>query len=142
MPYVFVWTGRLSGGVLGFSGRIHNPVDGSCVSYHNILLLYKVKNVSLLYDISQQVSHKILMDTKEVWHRIGTGCTCVFTLGRHGRSRFSVCVDCSVLLSGIFMTRILVAGLIFLSGAPGRIKCPVAPASAMDFLLSILFWVR
>ena len=58
-------------------------------------------------------------------------------LGSQGRSKFPVCVDCSVLPYGRFMTRGRVAGLIFLSGAPGRIKCPVAPASAMAWLTSI-----
>ena len=36
------------------------------------------------------------------------------------------------------MTSVRVAGLIFLSGAPGRIKCPVSPSSAMAWLLSII----
>ena len=69
-----------------------------------------------------------------MWDMPDTTCACVDDLGSHGRSKFSVCVDCSVLPSGRFMTRGRVDGLIFLSGDPGRIKCPVAPASAMDWL--------
>ena len=53
------------------------------------------------------------------------------------RYNFPVNVDCSVLPSGRCMTRGQVAGLIFLSGASGRIKCPVDPASAMAWLTSI-----
>ena len=69
-----MWTGILSGGVLGLIGRIHNIANGSCVPYHTILLLYRIKNVSLSYDNLQPASHNILMDTKEVWDRPGTMC--------------------------------------------------------------------
>ena len=84
---MFVWTGRLYGGVLGFSGRIHNIVDGYCVPCHTILLLY---------DTLQPELHKILMETKEVWDRPGRTCACVDALGSHGRYKFPVCVYCSV----------------------------------------------
>ena len=58
-------------------------------------------------------------------------------LGSHERSKFPVCVDCSVLPSGRCMTRGRVAGLILLGGDPGRIKFPVSPAPTMAWLLSI-----
>ena len=55
-------------------------------------------------------------------------CACMSDLGSHGRPKFLVCVGCSVLTSGIFITRGQVSGLIFLIGYHGRIKFPVAPA--------------
>ena len=112
VPAVLVWTGRLSGGVLVFSGRIHNIVDGSRVRCHTIMLLYRIKHLSLSYDKLQPASHNILMDIKEVWDMPGTTCACVSDLGSHGISKFPVCVDCSVFTSGICMTRGQVAGLI------------------------------
>ena len=135
VPDVFVWTGRLYGGVLGFRGRIQNIVNGSCVPCYTILLLYRINNFYLSYDTLQPASHNILMETKEVWDRMGTMCAYMDALGRHGRYKFTVCVYCSVLQSGRCITRGQVSGLIFLSGAPGRIKCPVAPASEMPWLL-------
>ena len=72
-----------------------------------------------------------------MWDRTGTTCYCLAALGSHGRSKFPVCVYCSVLPYGIFMTGGRVAGLIFLSGDPGRIKCPVAPVYAMAWFTSI-----
>ena len=68
-------------------------------------------------------------------------CVCVSALGIHGGYNFLVCVDCSALPYGIFMTRGRVAGLIFLSGYPRRIKSSVSPASAIDWLLSIFFGI-
>ena len=74
--------------------------------------------------------------------RPGTTCACLDALGIHGRSNFPVFIYCSVLPSGICMTRGRVAGLILLSGAPGRIKCPVATASARDlFAFNFYFWM-
>ena len=66
-----------------------------------------------------------------MWARPETTCACVYALGIHGRSKFPVFVYFSVLPTGRCMTRVRVSGLIFLSGALGRIKYPVAPASAM-----------
>ena len=106
------------GGVLGFSGKIHNILGGSSVPCHTILLLYRIKYLSLSYDNLQPVSHNILMGTKEVWDRPGTTCVCVAALGSHWRSKVPVCVDCSVLPSGRCITRGHIAGLIFISGAP------------------------
>ena len=131
MTSVFVWTGVFYGGVHGFSGRIHNLVESSRVPCHTILLLYRIYHLYLSYDIFQPALHNILMDTKEVWARPGTTCACVNALGGHGRSKFLVCVYYSVLPPVIFMTKGPVDGLILLSGAPGRIKCPVSLASAM-----------
>ena len=93
MTAVILWTGRLSGGVLRFSGGIHNHVDSSCVPYHTILLLYRIKHLSLSYDTLEPASHNILMDTKEVWYRPGNMCAFVDDLGSDGRSKFPVCVD-------------------------------------------------
>ena len=59
-----VWTVILSGGVLGFGGRIHNLVDGSRVSCHTIMLLYRIQNFYISYDTLQPTLHNILMDTK------------------------------------------------------------------------------
>ena len=107
---MLVWTGILSGGVPGLSGRIHNLVYISHVSCHTILLLYVIKKFSLSYDTLQQVSHKILMETKEVWARTGMTCAHVDDLGSHGRSKLPVCVECSVFPYGKYMTRIQVDG--------------------------------
>ena len=137
MPDVFVWTGRFSGGVMGFSGRIHNLVYGYCVPCHTILLLYSIKHLSLSYDDLQPALYNILMDTKEMWASPFTMCVYVAALGSHGRYKFPVCVYFSVLPCSRCITRGPVAGLIFLSGYPGRIKLPVAPAYAMAWLLSI-----
>ena len=51
-----------------------------------------------------------------------------------------MCLDCSVLPSGICMTRVQFYELLFLSGAPGIIKFPVVPAPAMDWLTSIFIF--
>ena len=131
-----MWAGRFSGGVLVFSGRIQNIVDCSHVPCHNILLLYRIKHLSLSYDTLQTVLHNILMDNKEVWNMPGTTCACEANLSSHGRYKFTVCLDCSVLPSDRFMTRGLVTGLIFLSGAPGE-KIPVVYASSMAWLTSL-----
>ena len=101
---MLVWTGRLSCGVLVFSGRTHILIDGYRVLFHTIMLLYRIKHLSLSYDIFQPASHYILMDTKDVWDMPGTTCACVDALGRHGRSNFPVSVDCSVLPYGKCMT--------------------------------------
>ena len=139
---MLVWTGILSDGVLEFSGRIHYLVGGSHVPCHTIMLLYRIKHLYLLYDNLQPMSDNILMNTKEVWARPGMMCTCVADLGIHGRSKLPVCVYCTVFPYCICMTRGQVTGLILLSGAPGRIKCPVAPASATDWSTSIfIFYV-
>ena len=137
MTAVLVWTGRFPGGVLGLSERIHNLVNGSCVPCHTIVLLYNINHFSLLFYNLQPALHNILMDIKGVWDRLGTTCARVDTLGSHGRYKFPVCVDYSVLPYGRCMTMGQVANLILLSRAPGRIKCPVAPASAMAWLTSI-----
>ena len=62
---------------------------------------------------------------------------CVAALGSHWRSKVPVCVDCSVLPSGRCITKGHVAGLIFLSGAPGKLKYPVDSAFTMAWLNSI-----
>ena len=100
-----MWTGRLSVGVPGLSGRINNIVDGSCVPCHTIMVLYRIKHISLLNDTLQSASHNILMETKEVWARPGIMCACMAALGIHGRFKLTVCVDCSVFPSGRCMTR-------------------------------------
>ena len=58
-------------------------------------------------------------------------------LGIHGISNFPLFVDCSVLPYVRCMNMGRVARLIFLIGDPEKIKCPVAPVSAMSRLLSI-----
>ena len=134
-----MWTGRLSCGVLEFSGRIHNLVDGSRVPCHTILLLYRIENFSLFYITFQPALHNLLMDTKKVWARSGTTCVYMAALGSHGRSKFPVFVDCSVLPSSRCINRGMVSGLIFLRGGLGRIKCAVTPASSMAWLTKFLF---
>ena len=134
---VLVWTGRFSVGVLICSGRIHNLVNGSCVPGHTIMLLDRIKYFSLSYNTLHLTLHNILMETKEVWSRTGTTCTHMATLGSHGISKFPMCVDCSVFPSGRCMNRGPVSVLIFLSGYPGRMKCPVGTASVMARLTSI-----
>ena len=139
MPAMFVWMGRFSGCVMVFRGRIRNLVYGSCVPCHTIILLYSINHLSLLYDTFQPASHNILMDTKEVWDRTGMTCAFVAYLGSHGRSKFPVFVDCSVLPSSRCINRGMVSGLIFLRGGLGRIKCAVTPASSMAWLTKFLF---
>ena len=50
MSAVLVWTEIFSGGVPGFSGRIHNIVNGYRVPCHTILFLYRIKHLYLSYD--------------------------------------------------------------------------------------------
>ena len=78
----------------------------------------------------------MFMGNKEVWAGPGATFACVAALVIHGRYKLPVFVYCSVLPYGRCMTSIRVAGLIFLSGILRRIKCPVAPAYAMAWLLS------
>ena len=110
MSAVLVWTGRLSCGVPVISGRIHNLVDSSRVPCHAILLLYKIKNFSLLYDTLKPALHNILMETKEVWASTGISCARMNALEIHERSKLPVFVDCSVFLSIKCITRGWVAG--------------------------------
>ena len=110
VPDVLVWKGILSGGIPGFSGRIHNIVDSYHVPCHTILLLYRIKHLYLSYDTLQPASHNILMETKYVWDRPGTMCTLVDALGGHGISKFTVCVYCSEFPYVRYMTRVRVAG--------------------------------
>ena len=98
-----MWTGILSGGVLGLGGRIHNLVDGSHIPCHNIMLLYSINHLSLSYANLHLASHKILVGNKEVWAMPGTACACVSDLGIHGRSKLPMCVDYNVFPSGKFM---------------------------------------
>ena len=72
--------------------------------------LKRINNLYLSYDTLQLVSHNILMDTKDAWNRPGTTCAPVDALGSHGRSKFTVCVDCSIFPYGRCMTRGLVSG--------------------------------
>ena len=134
---VLVWVGILSGGVLEFSGRIHNIFNGSHVPSHTIMLLYRIKKLSLSYVTLQPTLHNILVDIKDIRARPGTTCSCVAALESHGGSKLPVFVYCIIFPSGRCMTRVRVAGLIFLSGDPGRKQFPVAPASLMAWLTSI-----
>ena len=84
MSAVLVWTGRLSGGITGIRGRMHNLVDGSPVPCHTILLLYRIEHFYLSCDTLKPVFHNILMETKEVWDRPGTTCAHMADLGSHG----------------------------------------------------------
>ena len=89
---------RLSAYVLGFIRRMHNIVDGYRVPCHNIIMLYWIDRLSLSYYTLDTASHNILMDTKEVFARRGTMCACVDALWVHGKSKFTVCINCSVSL--------------------------------------------
>ena len=137
MPAVHVWTVILSGGVTVLSGRIQNLFDGSLVPCHTIMLLYRIKHFYFLYDTFQPALHKILVDTKEVWSRMNTAYARMADLGSHGRYKLPVCVYSSVFPSGKCMISGRFYGLIFLSGAPGCINCPVDPVSKMNWLASI-----
>ena len=77
---MLVWKGRLSGGVPGLTGYIQNIVDGSCVPFHTILLLYRINHFYLSYETLKQASHNILIDTKDGWDRPHTTCPHVATL--------------------------------------------------------------
>lgn len=69
--------------------------------------------------------------------RPGTICACFASLGNHGISNSHVCVDLIFPPSAVFIMSGLVATCKFLTGAPGKRKCPVAPASAMAWSTSI-----
>ena len=60
------------------------------------MLLYRIKHFSLSYDTLQPAWYNILMETKKVCGRLGMKCSCVASLGSHGRYKFPVCVYISV----------------------------------------------
>ena len=95
VPAVLVWKGKLSGGVPGLSGRILSIVDGYRGPCHTIVLLYKIRNLSLSYDTLQPALHNIFMDTKEVWARLGKNVPVWLPQGYMGDLIF-LCVDCSI----------------------------------------------
>ena len=68
----------------------------------------------------------------------GTMCALVAASGRNGRFSLHVWVDFITSPSGRLMMSGTAAGLIPITGAPGRTKCPVAPASAMALSMAIL----
>ena len=68
----------------------------------------------------------------------GTMCARVASSGSHGMFNLHVCVDFIVSPSGRLMINGFVVGLTSITGAPGTMKCPVAPASAIAWSTAIL----
>ena len=68
-------------------------------------------------------------------------CAFVAAVGSPGISRLHVCVDLICFPSGRCMCRGFVVGCMFCTGAPGTMKWPVAPASAIASLVGILMLV-
>ena len=67
----------------------------------------------------------------------GTMCAFLAALVKFGLSISHSCVDTNFLPSGWLMLIGLLARLMFIAGAPGWSKCPVAPASAIPVSLHI-----
>ena len=79
------------------------------------------------------------MEIREACFNPGTICASLALGGNDGISISHVCVDLIVLPSGRVISRGSVVGRIFLTGAWGIKKCPVAPASATpQFLLIVI----
>ena len=77
------------------------------------------------------------MDIRDACAKPGTMCTSFVSFGSHGMSGLQVCVDVRQSPSGRFILRGFRASLTFVTGVPGRTKCPVAPASATAMSFAI-----
>ena len=74
------------------------------------------------------------MEMREACFNPGTICASLALGGRVGISSSQVCVDFMIFPSGRTISSGAVVGRIFLTGACGIKKCPVAPASAIPFV--------
>ena len=77
------------------------------------------------------------MEMREACFNPGTICASLALGGKEGMSSSQVCVDLIVLPSGRAISSGVVVGWIFLIGACGIKKCPVAPASATPWFCLI-----
>ena len=75
------------------------------------------------------VSHSTLINTNKVCASPGTICASLAFLGSHRRSSLRAWIDFICSPSGKLIVKGLVADRISVTGAPGKIKCPVAPLS-------------
>ena len=91
-----------------------------------------------LYSTWHPASHSILMEMREACFKPGTICASLAFGGNAGISISHVCVDLMIFPSGCVISRGSVVGRIFLTGAWGIKKCPVAPASATPLFLLIV----
>ena len=83
-------------------------------------------------------SHSILIETNEVCASFGTICAFLAPWGKWGMFNSHSCVDFILCPSGSRIEIAFSVGFIFIAGAPGCKKCPVAPASAIAMFLGIL----
>ena len=77
------------------------------------------------------MSQNLLAAINEEWERPGIMCASVTLAGSHGMSRLQVCVEVSLLPSGIVTVRGFTAALMLIAGAFVVRKCAVAPVSLM-----------
>ena len=82
-------------------------------------------------------SHRTLIDISDAWARPGTMCAHFASYEVPSMSRLHGCVDLSFDPSGRLMGIGLLAGCIFFTGVPGRMKYPVAPVSDIASCLDI-----
>ncbi len=78
------------------------------------------------------------METSELCDRRGTTCATLADCGRSDCAKVHVWVDLMVFPSGRWMVSEFVSFCILVTGAPGKTKWLVAPASAMAWSIAIL----
>ena len=93
--------------------------------------------MSISYCTLHPTSHRMLIDISDVWERPGTMCARFAFCGMSAMSRLDLCVDLSFDPSGRLMGIGFLAGCIFFTGVPGRMKYPVAPVSDIASCLDI-----
>ena len=119
-------------GVGGFTGRCHRPVVLSRFPIRATCSFLSVTvHDSALYTMVYPLSQNLLAAINKEWESPGIMCASVTLLGSHGMFRLQVCVEVSLLPSGMVMVRGATAGLMFIAGASVVKKCAVAPVSLM-----------
>ena len=83
--------------------------------------------------------HNFFIDTRDECDSPGTTCASFASFGTDGIRNWHVCVLLSVVPFGISISIGCFAGWTSSIGAPGKIKCPVVPVSAMALLRFGLF---
>ena len=73
----------------------------------------------------------MLIEMRDACVRPGTIFTSFACYGMPSMSRSHLCVDLSLDLSGILIVIGFLAHCTLFTGVPGRIKCPVSPASSI-----------
>ncbi len=119
-------------GAGGFTGRCHSPVVLSRFPIRAIWSFLSVTvHVSELYIMVYPLSQNLLVAINQEWERPGIMCASVTSSGSHGMLRLQVCVEVSLLPSGMVTVRGATAGLMFIAGASVVKKWAVAPVSLM-----------